>query len=204
LRSTTTVSWMTLRFSTAVPPSGCIVLEMGPERVEAPLPCDPAGEHPVLDPPEGPCIEPTPAHAALLLPGHETGAGEPLTVLMDRRQRHRQRFRQVRHARRTTGQPLDDRPSGRVRESAERVIERAGLMVKHALKYGPVRGCPSRGNGTDLVTRRTSSSMEHRHRHEALNRVPLQARHHLLGELPEDVPGFRHRGEKPDLLQTRL
>ena len=107
---------------------------MGGQSVEAPLPCDSTGEYPVLDGLEPLCVEATPAHAALLLPRHEVRPREKLEVLLNRGERHRQRRREIGHARRGLGQPIDDGASSWIRQRTECGVERGRLMIKHLLK----------------------------------------------------------------------
>ena len=107
---------------------------MGGQSVEALLPCDATREYPVLDRPEPPRVETTPAHAAPLLPRHEAGARENLEVLVDGRKRHRQRCRKIGHARRSPRQPVEDRPPSWVRQGTECGVKPGRLMIKHPLK----------------------------------------------------------------------
>jgi len=107
---------------------------MGGQSVEALLPCDSTREYPVFDRPEPRGVETTPAHATPLLPHHQPRACENLEVLVDGGERHRQWRRKIGYARRSTGQPVEDRPPSWVRQGSECGVELGRLMIKHILK----------------------------------------------------------------------
>jgi len=75
------------------------------------------------------------AHAARLARPDEPAGLEQLDVLHDRRERHRQRLRQLAHRRVATRQPVDDGAARRVGQRLEDAIE--GLMLKHVLQLIP-------------------------------------------------------------------
>ena len=78
-------------------------------------------------------VEPAPTLAAALLAGHESGAFQCAEVLMNRRERHVERFRQLAECRFALRQMLEHRASTPIGEASEDGVEIL-LRLKHLLK----------------------------------------------------------------------
>ena len=73
------------------------------------------------------------AHASRLLGPHQAAGFEHLQMLVDGRQRHVERLRELADRGRPARQSLDDDAPSRIGESLEDAVERSS-MVKQALK----------------------------------------------------------------------
>jgi hypothetical protein len=80
--------------------------------------------------------QPARHHTPGLFPRDETGIREHIEMLHDRRQRHRERLRQLADRQAVAaGQPRQQRTAGRVRERGEGLVEGLIEILNHLVLY---------------------------------------------------------------------
>src|SRR3954468_8115326 len=109
-----------------------LIGEIVAQAIQPALPGRAPGTDPLLDRLQRGRLEPAGPHAGDLLPADEPAGLEHLEVLDHRRQRHRQRARELADRGRSVAQPLDDDPPARIGQRLEDAI---GLILKHPPKY---------------------------------------------------------------------
>ena len=105
--------------------------------LELALPARAPRADPLLDRPQRRRLDPAGPHTPDLVGADEAARLEHVKVLYHRRQRHRQRLGELADRCRSVAQPLDDRPSMRIRQRVKDPIDvvSSGPTLKHLLNY---------------------------------------------------------------------